>query len=187
MPSKAFYALDPLLHDIPDLLYQEDTEFFDPFVRFLETSVEPPFSLSVNGNWGSGKTTLMQALKKRLEQDGYPVLWFNPWEYERVGDIVFCLLRELTRVCQSDWKIGIEELKIFGLTLMTSGIDLAARMLTNNKLSYKNISELENQAREALGEDTKINPVEEVKKEFVELTTKISEKHGGLPLVLFFR
>lgn len=36
------------------------------------------WSIAVTGEWGSGKSSYMNILKKKLEQDGYDILEFNP-------------------------------------------------------------------------------------------------------------
>jgi len=45
-----------------------------------------PLTLGIFGTWGSGKTSLMQMLKHRIEEtigkDGVKTLWFNAWRYE---------------------------------------------------------------------------------------------------------
>ncbi len=185
MSIKPFHALDPILHNIPDLLYEE-SQFVQRLSDFIKLSIQPPFSLSVNGNWGSGKTTLMKALQNKFETQGFPVLWFNPWEYERVEDIVFCFLVELTRFAHSSLEGVVKELGIFGLSFITSGLDLTARLVTGNKLSFREVSNIEKEVREALqSRYVQENPVEVVKKDFALLTSRISEKHNKLPLIVF--
>ncbi len=186
MDLKPFYALDPIIHDIPDLLYA-DSQYLDRLFAFLDSSIQPPFSISVNGNWGSGKTSLMKGMQNKFEEKGYPTLWFNPWEYERADDIVFCFLVELSRFATSKkLKGGATELGVFGLSLLTSGLDLTARLLTNNKLSFKEVNAIQKEVREAIeGRYSKENPVEIIKKDFSKLTRKIAEKHEDHPLVVF--
>lgn len=44
-----------------------------------------PLALGIFGSWGSGKTSLMQMLKTRLDEAKSPAvktLWFNAWQYE---------------------------------------------------------------------------------------------------------
>lgn len=183
--EKPLYALDPTVHDISDQLY-EDSKFMQNLFQFLEKSIQPPYSLSVNGNWGMGKTSLMQALQKRFEASKYPVLWFNAWEYERVEDIVFCFLVELTRYAKTKLGDALQELGIFGLSLFASGLDLTARLLTGNKLSFDSVSKIEKEVREALkGKYDDVHPTKQIKKDFAELTQKIAKKHDDRPLIVF--
>jgi hypothetical protein len=43
---------------------------------------EPPFTIGVFGEWGSGKTTLMTLVQRELEQSGAKTVWFNAWKYD---------------------------------------------------------------------------------------------------------
>jgi hypothetical protein len=60
-------ALDPLLHpEYDDLLYQ-DSQFTAQFYTLVTKSVCPPFAISLDGLWGTGKTTLMKLLEALLQ------------------------------------------------------------------------------------------------------------------------
>ena len=60
-------ALDPLLHpNEKDRLHQQ-SEFVGRFHTLLTTSICPPFAVSLDGLWGTGKTSIMQQIKKSLE------------------------------------------------------------------------------------------------------------------------
>jgi predicted KAP-like P-loop ATPase len=54
-------------------------EYADAFAEIVCGS-PPRFAIGIFGSWGSGKTTLMQAIKSRIEdrEDVIPV-WFNAW------------------------------------------------------------------------------------------------------------
>ncbi|MCP4401535.1 MAG: hypothetical protein GY801_30085 [bacterium] len=64
--TRKLEALDPLLHPQDrDVLHQK-SRFVDHFYELVTESVNPPFSISIDGLWGSGKTTIMQMLENRL-------------------------------------------------------------------------------------------------------------------------
>lgn len=51
------------------------------------------FAVGILGGWGSGKTTLMQAIKRRLDGDERVVpVWFAAWRYEREPNLILPLL-----------------------------------------------------------------------------------------------
>lgn len=186
MTLKPLHALDPLLHPVEDLLHAE-SDYARKLFSFLTDAVESPFALSINGCWGGGKTTLMLDLKKRFEENKYPVIWFNPWEYERTDDIVPCFLIQLQLLARGKLGKAAKEFGIFGLSLLTSGLDLAAQLLTRRALSFKNVAEIEGRVRESLtARYEQENPVEVLKKDFANLTKAIGEKHNNLPLIIFF-
>lgn len=196
-PSKIFHALDPLIHPLPDLLHK-DSDFVNRLFDLVDSSISPPFSLSLNGTWGSGKTTLMKALEEKFEESkqskgkskkGYPVFWFNPWEYERVEDLVFCFLVELTRFAKKhlgDLTKLAKEIGIFATTFFAVSTDLVARLCTKNALSMENIGKVRAEIEESLkGRYQGKSAVEIVKADFVKLTKKISKEHDELPLIVF--
>ena len=71
-------ALDPILYpEYEDRLHQE-SQFVEHFHKLVTESVKPPFAISLDGLWGTGKTTVMKMLEKRLNDAGYSTFWFNP-------------------------------------------------------------------------------------------------------------
>ncbi|MCP4404996.1 MAG: hypothetical protein GY801_47805 [bacterium] len=60
-------ALDPFVNRQTEDFLHQDTQFVERFYTLLTTSVKPPFAISVDGLWGSGKTTVMNMLQNRLD------------------------------------------------------------------------------------------------------------------------
>lgn len=58
---------------------------------------QPPLIYGVYGNWGSGKTSLLQIVRRLLQKGNYETVWFNPWIYEHAEkDMLFLgLLRAI--------------------------------------------------------------------------------------------
>jgi KAP-like P-loop domain-containing protein len=51
------------------------------------------FAVGIFGGWGSGKTTFMQAVERRLADDDRVVtVWFNAWRYEKEPHLIIPLL-----------------------------------------------------------------------------------------------
>jgi thymidylate kinase len=84
MGDNNLYALDPLLNPRYEDMLHVSSSFVEHFYRLITASVKPPFAISIDGLWGTGKTTVMQLLQSKLQgrDGGYPVFWFNPWEYQ---------------------------------------------------------------------------------------------------------
>jgi len=60
-----------------DLLKIE--KYTNGLIRFIESS-ETPITIGVQGEWGSGKTSLLNTIQKDLETNHYSI-WINTWEY----------------------------------------------------------------------------------------------------------
>jgi hypothetical protein len=56
------------------------------------TQSRPNFAIGIFGGWGSGKTTLMTAIKAALPENGLVSVDFNAWRYEREPLLLIPLL-----------------------------------------------------------------------------------------------
>jgi len=55
----------------------------EALARFLASNeTQTPLTVSVEAPWGAGKTSFMSHLRKRLEAEKIPTVWFNPWKHE---------------------------------------------------------------------------------------------------------
>ncbi|MCK4872060.1 MAG: AAA family ATPase [Phycisphaerales bacterium] len=71
---------------------ERDTLGFKPYVEavtdFLsDQDTKAPLTLSVEGGWGSGKSSFMKQMQRRLEKDKKRVLWFNAWRHEKADEM----------------------------------------------------------------------------------------------------
>lgn len=60
---------------------------FKPYVKAIaeflsHEDTRPPLTLSIEGPWGSGKSSFMLQLKERLSAQGHYTVWFNAWRHE---------------------------------------------------------------------------------------------------------
>lgn len=70
----------------------EDNLGFEPYVgvlaEFLSSpDTEPPLTLSIEGEWGSGKSSFMLQLEDWLKREGALTLRFNPWRHDRAESL----------------------------------------------------------------------------------------------------
>lgn len=62
-------------------------KYFEGLAHFI-TKCETPMTISIQGDWGTGKTTALNIIQKKLEEKGknkYYVLWFRTWQYSKFG------------------------------------------------------------------------------------------------------
>ena len=67
----------------------------------------PRFAVGIFGGWGSGKTTLMDAIRRRLSETAVSVVSveFNAWRYEREPQLLIPLL-DTVRGALLEWAAG---------------------------------------------------------------------------------
>lgn len=53
---------------------------------------EGGFTLSINADWGYGKTTFIKMWEKVLQNEGYQTIYFNAWETDFVADPMMALI-----------------------------------------------------------------------------------------------
>ena len=82
------------LHSSADLPASVDNLGFTPYVSALErflTNEEThgPLTISIEGEWGSGKSSFMMQLAAKLEQSAnHPIIIrFNAWRYDRADEL----------------------------------------------------------------------------------------------------
>jgi len=61
--------------------------------RFLRnTNTRPPLTLTISGDWGSGKSTLMELVCNDLRHYGIRPVWFNAWHHQQEEQLLAALL-----------------------------------------------------------------------------------------------
>ena len=86
MPGPFSSLISPILDDRPAT---EDALDFAPyrdmFVDIVcDENTHTPLTVGLFGSWGSGKTSLMSMIKKKIDDMGLPAYrttWFNAWKY----------------------------------------------------------------------------------------------------------
>lgn len=182
------HALDPFLHPFGKEVLEVEDAFVEHFYQLLTEAIEPPFAISLDGLWGTGKTTIMQRLQYKLEEDEYPTFWFNPWEYSQTEHVALAFLQCLASTYQDSLKkIAQSGQKIFQV-LLKAGIGAALKIYTKGNVSLQTVEE---DLKSIEGENSPSyevyeNSVETIKTEFVELIERISQDHHNKPVIIFF-
>jgi photosystem II stability/assembly factor-like uncharacterized protein len=72
--------------------------------RFLRNEKTlPPLTLAVTGEWGSGKSSLMNLLKADLERYGFQPVWFNAWHHQKEEHLLASLLATIRAQALPPW------------------------------------------------------------------------------------
>lgn len=70
--------------------------YIQGFVNFI-TQCPTPMTTAIQGDWGTGKTSALRAIKKALGDDAW-VIEFNTWQYSQFNlgeQLVFSLIGEI--------------------------------------------------------------------------------------------
>lgn len=94
---------------------EKDNFGIEPFEKGLISFIEntnTPITIALQGEWGSGKTSLMNSLEHKLTEGNlknFHSVWLNTWEYalmketrETLIDIITGLIKEVTKKAKTD-------------------------------------------------------------------------------------
>jgi energy-coupling factor transporter ATP-binding protein EcfA2 len=101
-PDSDSHFVGHILIDVPA---PEPAFGFKEIARALADIIqnsEPPFAVGVFGSWGSGKSTLMDAIAGQIDTQKAVVVPFNAWRYEREPHLILPLL-DTIRASLSAW------------------------------------------------------------------------------------
>lgn len=112
----------PLLDDQPSEI---DRLGFDTYATALEEVIlnpqaNTPFLIGVFGRWGTGKTTLMRLLERRLKTRKAISVWFSAWLYGGEAEIGAAFLQNL--VSQLSARLSLGDKLLFSLGLLSRGL-----------------------------------------------------------------
>lgn len=127
------------LAGLGDQATDEDRLGFAPYVdavaAFVSSdSTQPPLTLSVEGPWGSGKSSFLQQVRKVLQGQSCPTVWFSPWRHEKSENLwasfALTVLDQLRD--QQPWiRRQIAAIRLFGFRYRTTpagGLALVQRI-----------------------------------------------------------
>ncbi|MCK5224183.1 hypothetical protein KAR04_05405, partial [Candidatus Calescamantes bacterium] len=164
-------------------------QYINGLINLIKDKISPPFSLSIDGNWGTGKTHLLKILERKLKEEHYPTIWFNPWEYEKTNSAYLAFINKVSISFRDRFKISFKTLGIFGLALAVSSIDSTARFISNNSISYSNIKNISKDVSKATKSEAANykDTIQEIKRDFVKITRQIttSKEFNGKPIIIF--
>lgn len=122
---RADNVLRSVLHpDTPIEDIKDDRLGFGPVVdalrRFLDNpATKPPVVLSVNGPWGSGKSSVMKMLDKELEKTHrFSTVWFNAWRFHQEEQILAAFLKTITTELRKEglsWRLALTRLRHYSV------------------------------------------------------------------------
>ncbi len=137
---------NPMVHnDLPINDSGEDKLNFMPFVKKVANGIrsysqDDCFILSIEGQWGIGKTSFMNLVKKELIND-VTILHFNPWLVTNIEQLISVFFTELIKTLnyvsfKSKWDNDIkEDLKRFASVILPDQVNVG--VTEGTKASWK--------------------------------------------------
>ena len=152
------------------------------------SGAQSPLTIALQGEWGSGKTSLMNALRSRLvdaRDAPYLGVWINTWQYALMSNTDEAIVKILTGLIgqiSSEAKTTADETKaIFGKIARVGG-----GVLSDIFKKYTGV-DLEKNAKEwNIDGAPSQSGVEDLKNGLAELVGKALEKEKGKRGFLFF-
>ncbi len=105
--SRASVA-DLMVSDRPLQAGEPDPLNFKPIAANLSAflrneNTEPPLTIAISGEWGTGKSSMMNLLKADLEQRGFRPVWFNAWHHQKEEHMLASLLANIQKQGFPGW------------------------------------------------------------------------------------
>lgn len=92
----------PIDETAPDVMgFGRMAQGISRFLRHERTL--PPLTISIDGPWGSGKSSLMNLLRADLERYGFRPIWFNAWHHQREEHLLASLLDSIRSHAAPPW------------------------------------------------------------------------------------
>ncbi len=99
---------DMLVSDRPIAAGEPDPLEFNAIARGLSRflrneNTQPPLTIAITGEWGSGKSSLMNLLKADLARYRFRPVWFNAWHHQKEEHLLAALLQNIRKQALPRW------------------------------------------------------------------------------------
>ena len=155
--------------DIPACSVEQDLFHIETYIDGLSTFIKEcatPMTVSIQGDWGSGKTSMMNMIREKISDEVFPI-WFNTWQFSQFdmgNSLVFSMMEVMLDKLGCEPKIidkvmsGIvgfarKTVKVVTDTAICgAAADIAEEIMTPNKSTNcaREVLELKNKFQEAV-------------------------------------
>ncbi len=72
--------------------------------RFMTNeNTQPPLTIAITGEWGSGKSSVMNYLSANLKREGLKPVWFNAWHHREEQNVLASMLENIHKQAINPW------------------------------------------------------------------------------------
>lgn len=173
----------PKEHHQPDQL--EIKRYEDALVKLIQ-SADTPLTIALQGEWGSGKTSLMNSLRYRLsddrcEENCFHSVWVNTWEYslmsgpqEAVVKILMSIITQIGEIHPSQEAAAAKVSRLF--RKIGGGIIVGAKLGVNVVAKQTTgVDNLTGMGQGPTHDDEKVEPSSEIRQAKTEIGIIIDE------------
>ena len=107
----------------------------------LIATQEPPLSIALHGQWGTGKTFLLKRWQKDLERQGFEAIYFNAWEDDFCDDPLLAIVGQMSsHFTGGRFEEVIGRVTASALPLLRSNVSSVLTSLTGLTTDYEHDS-----------------------------------------------
>ena len=155
--------------DVPVDNVQKDRFDIGKYINGLSAFImhcETPMTISIQGDWGSGKTSMMSMIQTNMEKEQEKIvwpIWFNTWQFSQFqlgNSLAISMMEVLLQSLDGDNKIisritGLAKNVFLTATELSAGSRISGKVekVINTSFNYVNeILELKNQFQKVVEE-----------------------------------
>jgi len=181
--NKAVLLPDEPLHNARKFGFEEYAKTLTRLIAGMD--VLTPITISIHGDWGSGKSSLMKTIANLLkheeafeeyfaESERFPmkkskIIWFNAWEYESEEDIALVLLQYIANELEKEVTASkLEKLEKYLGALARIAVDVTLKKIGG--ISLEEVQNyVKNEYKKLIGDLSSLSRLhEEVIQEYIE-------------------
>lgn len=181
----------------PDDPFKNDqlgrSEIEPPLTQLVTRSISS-FVLSIDGAWGTGKTTFLDMWKAKLDQEQHICLKFNAWETDFASDPLIVLVKELsTKLKEISEALDpelVETLRGITGTIVKRSLPVGVKILTAGFLDSSEVEKEISKLTRSLAEDSikayeeSYNAISEFRQTLNKVVQEISEDQNRKIIII---
>lgn len=149
---------------------------------------ETPMTVAIQGDWGTGKTSIMKQVEDKLEESSKNIetVFFNTWQYSQFNqesELGVSLITELTSQLPLYDEKEITEKAL--AVLKGFGYKAASRLLSKVSFGGVELDDLKKSIEEVRGESVTVDNLRDLKDRFQELVNQIKKDKSVDRVVIF--